>query len=42
MNLELFAYVLPFAIKGWLGVFLVTLVIMFSISLLNKMGKKQQ
>lgn len=41
MNTELFMYVLPFALKGWIGVFIVTVVIMGCIALLNKMGKKQ-
>ena len=38
MNLELFLLVLPHALKGWLAIFVVTLVIVGCITLLNKMG----
>jgi len=42
MNMELFLYTLPFALKGWLGVFIVTAAVMLCIILLNKLtgGKK--
>jgi len=38
MNLELFLLVLPHALKGWLAIFVVTLVIVGCITLLNKFG----
>ena len=38
MNLELFLLVLPHALKGWLAIFVVTLVIVGCITLLNKTG----
>ncbi len=36
MNTALFLETLPYMAKGMLGIFIVTLVIMFSIWLLNK------
>ena len=42
MNFKAFLDVLPYAAEGWLGIFIVTAVIMFCIWLLNKLtsGKK--
>ena len=38
MNLDLFLTTLPYALKGWLAIFIVTLLIVACISLLNKAG----
>ena len=44
MNLDLFLMTIPYALKGWLSIFIVTLIIVVCISLLNKAGtpKKEQ
>ena len=42
MNLELFLLTVPYALKGWLAIFVVTLVIVGAISLLNKAGSKKK
>lgn len=36
MNLDLFLTTIPYALKGWLAIFIVTLLIVACISLLNK------
>ena len=36
MNLDLFLLTVPYALKGWLAIFVVTLIIVGAISLLNK------
>jgi hypothetical protein len=43
-NLDLFLLTVPYALKGWLAIFIVTLIIVCCISLLNKAGssKKKQ
>ena len=38
MNLDLFLTTVPYALKGWLAIFIVTLLIVACISLLNKAG----
>lgn len=38
MNLDLFLLTVPYALKGWLAIFVVTLIIVGCISLLNKAG----
>ncbi len=38
MNLDLFLTTIPYALKGWLAIFIVTLIIVVCISLLNKAG----
>ena len=38
MNLDLFLTTIPYALKGWLAIFIVTLIIVCCISLLNKAG----
>lgn len=38
MNLDLFLLTVPYALKGWLAIFVVTLIIVGCISLLNKLG----
>ena len=38
MNLDLFFTTIPYALKGWLAIFIVTLLIVACISLLNKAG----
>jgi len=38
MNLDLFFTTVPYALKGWLAIFVVTLLIVACISLLNKAG----
>lgn len=38
MNLDLFFTTIPYALKGWLAIFIVTLIIVCCISLLNKAG----
>ena len=38
MNLDLFLTTIPYALKGWLAIFIVTLLIVACISLLNKAG----
>lgn len=42
MNLDLFLLTVPYALKGWLAIFVVTLVIVGCISLLNKMGTPKE
>ena len=37
-NLDLFLLTVPYALKGWLAIFVVTLIIVACISLLNKAG----
>lgn len=37
-NLDLFLLTVPYALKGWLAIFVVTLIIVGCISLLNKLG----
>ena len=38
INLDLFLQTLPYALKGWLAIFVVTIVIIAGTSLLNKLG----
>ena len=38
MNVDLFLMTIPYALKGWLAIFVVTLIIVACISLLNKAG----
>ena len=38
MNIDLFLTTVPYALKGWLAIFVVTLIIVACISLLNKAG----
>ncbi len=38
MNIDLFLTTIPYALKGWLAIFVVTLLIVACISLLNKAG----
>ena len=38
MNLDLFFTTIPYALKGWLAIFVVTFLIVACISLLNKVG----
>lgn len=38
MNFDLFLLTVPYALKGWLAIFIVTLIIVACISLLNKFG----
>lgn len=40
MNLEMFLYTLPFMLKGMLGIFAVTIVIILTIVILNKVTAK--
>lgn len=42
MNLDLFFTTVPYALKGWLSIFVVTLIIVGCISLLNKMGSSKK
>lgn len=42
MNLDLFLTTVPYALKGWLAIFVVTLVIVACISLLNKAGSPKK
>lgn len=35
-NLDLFLLTIPYALKGWLAIFIVTFLIVVSITLLNK------
>lgn len=42
MNLDLFLITVPYALKGWLAIFVVTLVIVACISLLNKAGSPKK
>lgn len=42
MNLDLFLLTVPYALKGWLAIFIVTLVIVACISLLNKFGTSKK
>ena len=41
-NLDLFLLTIPYALKGWLAIFIVTLVIVCCISLLNKAGSSKK
>lgn len=42
MNLDLFLLTVPYALKGWLAIFIVTLLIVCCISLLNKAGSSKK
>ena len=42
MNLDLFFTTVPYALKGWLAIFIVTLLIVACISLLNKAGSSKK
>ena len=42
MNLDLFLLTVPYALKGWLAIFIVTLIIVCCISLLNKAGSSKK
>ena len=42
MNLDLFLLTIPYALKGWLAIFVVTLLIVGCISLLNKAGSSKK
>ena len=42
MNLDLFLLTVPYALKGWLAIFVVTLIIVDCISLLNKAGSSKK
>lgn len=42
MNLDLFLTTVPYALKGWLAIFIVTLLIVACISLLNKAGSSKK
>jgi len=42
MNLDLFLLTVPYALKGWLAIFVVTLIIVGCISLLNKLGSPKK
>lgn len=42
MNLDLFLTTIPYALKGWLAIFIVTLIIVCCISLLNKVGASKK
>ena len=42
MNIDLFLTTIPYALKGWLAIFIVTLLIVACISLLNKAGSKKE
>ena len=42
MNLDLFFTTIPYALKGWLAIFVVTLLIVCCISLLNKAGSPKK
>lgn len=42
MNLDLFFTTVPYALKGWLAIFIVTLLIVCCISLLNKAGSSKK
>ena len=42
MNVEQFLYTLPFLLKGMVGIFAVTAVIILSITLLNKLTNKSK
>jgi len=42
MNLDLFLLTVPYALKGWLAIFIVTLIIVACISLLNKAGSSKK
>ena len=42
MNLDLFFTTVPYALKGWLAIFVVTLLIVACISLLNKAGSSKK
>lgn len=39
MNFDLFLLTVPYALKGWLAIFVVTLLIVGCIALLNKIKK---
>jgi len=42
MNLDLFLLTIPYALKGWLAIFIVTFIIVACISLLNKAGSSKK
>ena len=42
MNLDLFLLTVPYALKVWLAIFIVTLIIVACISLLNKAGSSKK
>ena len=42
MNIDLFLLTVPYALKGWLAIFVVTLIIVACISLLNKAGSSKK
>lgn len=42
MNVDLFLLTIPYSLKGWLAIFVVTLVIVGCISLLNKTGSSKK
>ena len=42
MNLDLFLLTVPYVLKGWLAIFIVTLIIVACISLLNKTGSSKK
>lgn len=42
MNPELFLLTIPYALKGWLAIFIVTMFIVGCISLLNKQGASKK
>ena len=42
MNVDLFLMTVPYALKGWLAIFIVTLIIVVCISLLNKAGSPKK
>ncbi len=41
-NVDLFLMTVPYALKGWLAIFVVTLLIVGCISLLNKSGSPKK
>ena len=41
-NLDLFLLTVPYALKGWFAIFIVTLIIVACISLLNKAGSSKK
>lgn len=42
MNVDLFLLTVPYALKGWLAIFVVTLLIVGCIALLNKAGASKK
>ncbi len=42
MNLDLFLLTVPYALKGWLAIFVVTLIIVLTITILNKVMAPKQ